>query len=94
MGTLREIFAAQEQDMTKFVDDNLNNIVNIANSRVNGDINNDEYKRRIEQVKRNVAIEKEKQRRLELVKKAMKVQQDATNRETGNPVSTEVQKQV
>ena len=94
MGTLREIFAAQEQDMTKFVDDNLNNIVNIANSRVNGDINNDEYKRRIEQVKRNVAIEKEKQRRLELVKKAMKVQQDATNGETGNPVSTEVQKQV
>ena len=94
MKTLREIFATEEEDMNKFVDDTLEKIVAVANDRVNGNVNNDEYKRRIEEIKRNVEAEKAKQRRIELIKQSAKIQQGAADREANNTVSTQVQKQV
>lgn len=91
MATVRDILNNGVKLDDKFVDDTINAAVTAATDRINGNTNNEEYKKKIEEIKKNVAAKKEQEKRIALIKASQGVQiNDGSNSSTG--VSTQVQK--
>jgi len=91
--TAREILNNGIKLDDKFVDDSINAAVTAATDRINGNSNNDEYKKKIDEIKKNVEAEKQKQKRIAMIKASQEVNKVASD-QAGTGVSTSVQNQV
>ena len=76
----------------KFVDDTVNAAVEAATERINGKVDNDEYKKRIEEIKKNVEAKKQQEKRIAAIKAAQGVQIGSNS--VGSGVSAPVQNKV
>jgi len=91
MATVRDILNNGVKLDDKFVDDTVNAAVAAATDRINGNTNNEEYKKKIEEIKKSVEAKKEQEKRIALIKASQGVQAgDGDNTSTG--VSTQIQK--
>ena len=97
MPTAREILNNGIKLDDKFVDDSINAAVAAATDRINGNSNNDEYKRKIEEIKKNVEAKKQQEKRIALIKASQSVNQGVNkvgSDSTSQGVSATVQNKV
>lgn len=92
MPTVKEILSNGVKIDDKFVDDSISSAINAATERINGNINNDEYKKKIEEIKKNIEAKKQQEKKIALIKasQGVKVGSDSV----GSGVSTQVQNPV
>jgi len=76
----------------KFVDDTVNAAVAAATERINGKVDNEQYKKKIEEIKKNVEAKKQQEKRIALIKAAQGAQIGSDS--VGAGVSTPVQNKV
>ena len=76
----------------KFVDDTVNAAVTAATERINGKVDNEQYKKKIEEIKKNVEAKKQQEKRIALIKAAQGAQIGSDS--VGAGVSTPVQNKV
>ena len=76
----------------KFVDDTVNAAVAAATERINGKVDNEGYKKKIEEIKKNVEAKKQQEKRIAMIKAAQGSQIGSDS--VGAGVSTPVQNKV
>ncbi len=89
--TARELVNNVKLD-DKFVDDTINSALEAANERINGKVDNEGYKKRIEELKKNLEAKKQQEKRIAMIKAAQGVQVGSDS--VGSGVSTQVQNKV
>ena len=57
----------------KFVDDTINAVAAAATDRINGNSNNEDYKKRMEEIRKNVEAKKQQEKRIALIKASQEV---------------------
>ena len=102
--TAREILNNNEPRLdNKTVDDAINSAVQAATDRINGDTNNEAYKKKIEEIRKNLEAKKQQEKRIALIKAAQQLNKPASDTQgenkvgsnsTGTGVSTQVQRTV
>ena len=90
--TAREILDNGVKLDDKFVDDTVNAAVQAATDRINGNSNNEEYKKKIEEIRKNVEAKKQQEKRIAMIKASQGVQVGSDK--VGAGVSTQVQNKV
>ena len=91
--TARDIINANAVKLDdKFVDDTVNAAVAAATDRINGNSNNEEYKKKIEEIKKNVEARKQQEKRIALIKASQGAQVGSDS--VGAGVSAPVQNKV
>lgn len=91
--TAREILNNGIKLDDKFVDDSINAAVTAATDRINGNTNNDEYRKKIDEIRKSVEARKQQEKRIALIKASQEAKNNASN-QAGTGVSTSVQNQV
>lgn len=89
--TAREVLNNVKLD-DKFVDDTINAAVTAANDRIQGNINNDAYSKKIEEIRKNVEAKKQQEKRIAAIKAAQEAKVGSSS--VGSGVSTQVQEKV
>lgn len=89
--TAREIVNNVKLD-DKFVDDTVNAAVAAATDRINGNTNNEQYKKKIEDIRKNVEARKQQEKRIALIKASQGAQIGSDS--VGAGVSAPVQNKV
>ena len=77
----------------KFVDDTINAVAAAATDRINGNSNNEDYKKRMEEIRKNVEAKKQQEKRIALIKASQEVNK-VGNDKVGSGVSMQVQSKV
>lgn len=91
--TARDIINANAVKLDdKFVDDTVNAAVAAATDRINGNSNNEEYKKKIDEIKKNVEARKQQEKRIALIKASQGAQVGSDS--VGAGVSAPVQNKV
>lgn len=91
--TAREILNNGIKLDDKFVDDSINAAVTAATDRINGNTNNDEYKKKIDEIRKSVEAKKQQEKRIAIIKASQEAKNNAGS-QTSAGVSTPVQGQV
>ena len=89
--TARELVNNVKLD-DKFVDDTINSALEAANERINGKVDNEGYKKRIDELKKNLEAKKQQEKKIALIKAAQGAQIGSDS--VGAGVSTQVQNKV
>lgn len=104
--TAREILNNNEEGRldNRTVDDAMNAAIQAATDRINGNLNNEVYKKKIEEIRKNLEVKKQQERRIALLKAAQdlkasnaaqqQVQQQGANKVGSNNTSAGVSAQV
>ena len=77
----------------EILNNGINAAVTAATDRINGDTNNDEYRKKIDEIKKSVEARKQQEKRIALIKASQEAKNNASN-QAGTGVSTSVQNQV
>ena len=91
--TAREILNNGIKLDDKFVDDSINAAVTAATDRINGNTNNDEYKKKIEEIKKSVEAKKQQEKRIAMIKASQEAKNNASS-QASTGVSNQVQGEV
>lgn len=80
----------------KFVDDTINAAVEAATERINGKVDNNQYNKKIEEIKKSVEAKKQQEKRIAMIKAAQSQAQGGQvgSDSVGAGVSTQVQDKV
>lgn len=89
--TARELIDNTKID-DKFVDDTINATIEAATDRINGKVDNDGYKKRIDEIKKNLEAKKQQEKRIAMIKASQGGQIGSDS--VGSGVSTPVQNKV
>ncbi len=76
----------------KFVDDTVNAALTAATERINGKVDNEQYKKKFEEIKKSVEAKKQQEKRIALIKAAQGAQIGSDS--VGAGVSASVQNKV
>lgn len=75
-----------------FVNDSLNAAISAASDRINGKMDNEAYKKRIEEIRKNLEAKKQQEKQIAAIKASQGVQIGSNS--VGSGVSTPVQNKV
>lgn len=75
-----------------FVNDTLNAAVDAANERINGKMDNEAYRKKIEEIRKNLEAKKQQEKRIAAIKASQGVQIGSNS--VGSGVSTPVQNKI
>lgn len=76
----------------KFVDNTINAAVEAATERINGKVDNEGYKKKIDEIRKNLEARKQQEKRIALIKASQGAQIGSDS--VGSGVSTQVQNKV